>query len=157
MLSVVDKCNDLLIAKAVKLLHGKLLKLNTRTVVESPQVIADYMYLQYANARTEHFVVFFLDTDHGIISHSVLGNGTINHVSTYVREIAREGLVKDAAGVILCHNHPSYELEPSEDDMVTTNEITHALDLLDIRVHDHILIGKAGFISMKEEGLLYDQ
>lgn len=118
------------------------------------QAVKDYCQLQLAMSDVELFGALFLDNQHSLISFEVLFNGTINACSVYPREVVRMAIKLNAAAVIFTHNHPSGILEASHADKSITTRLTKALDSVDIRVLDHIIVSATGTMSFAETGLL---
>jgi DNA repair protein RadC len=114
------------------------------------------LYLNLALADKEHevFVVLFLDNQNNLIEAAELFRGTIDGASVYPREVVKSALLVNAAAVILAHNHPSGLPEPSNADKRITKRVQDALELVDIRVIDHIIVGKSASVSFAERGLL---
>lgn len=123
-------------------------------VLGSPGSVTDYLRLRIANLDHEVFTVLFLDAQNRLIDTSELFRGTLTQTSVYPREIAREALARNAANVILAHNHPSDSAEPSAADRALTQSVRNALGLLDIRVLDHFVVTRSHCISFAERGLL---
>ena len=108
----------------------------------SPSNTADYFRLFYADKQDrEHFALMLLDSQHKVLDCSVIFSGTIDGASIYPREIVKAALYANASAVILAHNHPSGQPEPSAADKRITERIKSALALVDIRVLDHIIVG----------------
>lgn len=105
-----------------------------------------------ANLGHEVFSCLFLDTRHRLICYEALFRGTIDGASVYPREIVKHALGCDAAAVILGHNHPSGDCEPSEADRSITLRISKALALVDIRLLDHLVVSRSGHVSLAERG-----
>jgi DNA repair protein RadC len=124
------------------------------TALTSPRVARDYLALKYSLAEQELFVVLFLDNRHRLIECSELFRGTIDGASVHPREVVKAALSKNAAAVILVHNHPSGVAEPSQADEVITSRLRDALALVDIRVVDHLIVAGGGTVSMAERGLV---
>lgn len=82
-----------------------------------------------------------------------MGRGTVDHAPVYPREVAKRALEVSASAVILVHNHPSGDPTPSRADIEMTREIEKTLAALDIRLHDHLVVGSKGTVSMKSKGL----
>ena len=95
----------------------------------------------------------FLDTRHGVIAFEELFHGTIDGATVYTREVVKAALACNAAAVIFCHNHPSGVSEPSLADQAITRRLKGALELVDIRVLDHLVVGSE-ITSFAERGLL---
>jgi len=104
--------------------------------------------------KKEHFVIFFLDSRNQEIKREVISVGSLNANLVHPREVFEPAVKNLAAQVILAHNHPSGDPEPSEDDLELNKRLVEAGKILGIEVIDHIIIGKAGFLSFKEKGLL---
>lgn len=102
----------------------------------------------------EVFACLFLDNQHRLIHFEELFRGTIDGASVYPREIVKQALAHNAAAVILAHNHPSGVAEPSQADIQITRRIRSALQLVDIRVLDHIIVGDAETTSLAQQGQL---
>ncbi|MBG7617343.1 MAG: hypothetical protein IZT57_03090, partial [Chloroflexi bacterium] len=102
----------------------------------------------------EIFCVLYLTSQHQLIEVEELFMGTIDGAAVYPREIAKAALRRNAAAVILGHNHPSGTTEPSAADKRITERITSSLGLLDIRVLDHVIVATNGAFSFAEEGLI---
>jgi DNA repair protein RadC len=105
-----------------------------------------------ADLGHEVFSCLFLDTRHRMISFETLFRGTIDGAAVYPREIVKQALGLDAAAVILGHNHPSGDCEPSEADRNITLRVAKALALVDIRLLDHLVVSRQGHVSLAERG-----
>lgn len=125
-----------------------------KTTITSPEVVADYLILHYSTRPAETFVVLFLDQRHRLISLEELFHGTIDSASIHPRELVRRCIELRAAAVILTHNHPSGVTEPSAADLRITERIKDALDLVDVRVLDHLIVGGGKSLSFAERELL---
>ncbi len=113
----------------------------------------NFCELRMAGKEREEFMVMYLNSQHQLIEDRIEFVGTIDSAAVYPREIAKRCLEVNAAAVILCHNHPSGNLEPSQADIRLTGEIKSALALLDIRLLDHIIVG-GGSISLAQRGAI---
>ena len=125
-----------------------------RRRINSPQDIKSYLTVRMAHYEREAFGVVFLDSRWGIIDWEILFKGTIDAAPVYPREVVKRSLELNAAAVILFHNHPSGIVEPSRDDKDTTNAVSKALGLVDIRVLDHLVVGGGDALSFAELGLV---
>jgi len=96
----------------------------------------------------------FLDHAHRLIEMATLFRGTIAQTSVYPREVVKEALARNAAAVVLAHNHPSGLAEPSRADEYLTQTLKSALQLVDVRVLDHLVVGRGHVVSFAERGLL---
>ena len=117
-------------------------------------------FLCMANAQEqdqarERFGVLFLDAQHALIDYRVMFTGTLAQTSVYPREVVRAALALNACAVILTHNHPSGDVTPSKSDTELTKTLKKALDLVDVRVLDHVITcNGTRALSMAEQGLM---
>jgi DNA repair protein RadC len=129
-------------------------ELTRDTVFTSPQAVKQFLLAQLSDRRQEVFMVLFLDNRHRLIVAEELFHGTIDGASVYPREVVRRALHHNAAATILAHNHPSGVAEPSRDDLDITKQLKQALALIDVRVLDHIVVGRGYTVSLAEQGAL---
>lgn len=122
--------------------------------LESPDHTRRYLQSRLRDYPHEVFGCLFLDNRHRVIAFEELFRGTINGASVHPREVVKSALAHNAAAVILAHNHPSGVAEPSQADCHITQKLCHALDLVDIRVLDHLVVGDGQTVSFAERGLL---
>ncbi|NUU67662.1 DNA repair protein RadC [Enterobacteriaceae bacterium BIT-l23] len=118
----------------------------------NPEMVRHFLQGQLADEEREIFMVLFMDNRNRVISHGRLFSGTLSHVEVHPREIVREALKHNAAAVILAHNHPSGKAEPSRADRLLTENIVRSCNLMEIRVLDHLVIGRGESISFAERG-----
>jgi DNA repair protein RadC len=123
-------------------------------VFDSPAAVKQYLQLQLGALAHEVFAVLFLDAQHRLIRLEEMFRGTLTQTSVYPREVARRALELHAAAVILAHNHPSGLAEPSRADEFLTQGLKSALQLLDVQVLDHLVVGRGEVVSFAERGLL---
>lgn len=123
-------------------------------VFDSPDRVKDYLAIQMRDYQREVFVALLLDTRHRLIEFNELFKGTIDAASIYPRELAKLALHKNAAAVIVAHNHPSGSAEPSAADIEITNSLKNVLEILDIRLLDHFIIGKGEVVSLANRGVM---
>lgn len=102
----------------------------------------------------EVFAMLFLDNQHRILAYEELFRGTLSCASVYPREVVKRALAINAAALMLVHNHPSGHPEPSRADIEITQRLQSALELVDIRLLDHLVVGSEGAVSLAERGLL---
>ena len=124
-----------------------------RTVISSWSALLAYVRVALSNEPREQFRVLFLDNKNQLIADEVLGHGTVDHAPVYPREVMRRALEVSAASVILVHNHPSGDPTPSKADVDMTRQVVEAGRALNIRVHDHLVVGREGVASLKALGL----
>ncbi|GAA0491355.1 DNA repair protein RadC [Tatumella punctata] len=129
-------------------------QLESGNLLENPGITYDYLTSQLAHQPREVFIVIFLDNQHRVISVQKMFSGSVNSVEVHPREIAREALKSNAAALILAHNHPSGLAEPSQADREVTGQIAKVCMLLNIRLLDHLVIGKGQYVSFAERGWL---
>ncbi len=123
-------------------------------VLTSPEATRAYLSAQLRGYSYEVFACLFLDNKHRIIELEELFRGTIDGASVYPREVAKRALHHNAAAVIFAHNHPSGIADPSQADRLITDKLKQALNLFDIRVLDHFIIGDGVPFSFAEHGLV---
>ena len=122
-------------------------------VLDRPERVREFLQLRLGHLEYEAFAVFFLCSHLRLIEYVELFRGTIDETSVHAREIVKEALARNAAALILVHNHPSGDPKPSEGDREITRHIKQALALVDIHVVDHLIVGESVF-SFAEHGLL---
>ncbi|WET40752.1 RadC family protein [Citrobacter enshiensis] len=118
----------------------------------SPEMTREFLQSQLMEEEREIFLVIFLDAQHRVITHSRLFAGTLSHVEVHPREIIREAIKLNASAVILAHNHPSGCAEPSKADKLITERVVKCCQFMDIRVLDHLVIGRGEYVSFAERG-----
>jgi DNA repair protein RadC len=120
----------------------------------SPEVVRDYLRVLLGDRPHEVFAVVFLDTRHRVLDAIEMFRGTLTQTSVYPREVVIEALARNAAAVILAHNHPSGSAEPSTADEALTRTLKSALALVDVRVLDHFVVTRSAVVSFAERGLI---
>jgi DNA repair protein RadC len=121
-----------------------------RPRLSSPRSCAEYLLPQFGNRPVEQFGVLLLDTKHRVLRASVLSVGTLDASIVHPREVFREATVAGAAGLVLFHNHPSGDPEPSEDDVRLTERLVAAGILMGITVLDHVILADVSYYSFRE-------
>ncbi len=124
------------------------------TAIRSPADTQAFLHAKIRHLGHEMFCCLYLDNRHRILRFDQLFRGTIDGTSVYPREVVKEALSINAAAVILAHNHPSGVAEPSQADERITRRLKSALELVDIRLLDHLIIGNAETTSLASRGLL---
>lgn len=119
-----------------------------------PAAACDYFRDRLGNQEREVFAAVMLDTRHRLIEYVELFFGTIDGAEVHPREVAKCALRLNAAAVIVAHNHPSGETEPSAADRAVTLRLKQSLALLDIRLLDHVIVGGCESLSMARKGLI---
>lgn len=143
--------NDVIHA-AKKILEGRISYAEGGEMTD-PKAVMDYFKLRLEEREREVFSVMFLNARHKVIRTVDMFTGTIDGASVHVREIIKAALIRNATAIIIAHNHPSGEAEPSRSDIVITSRIQEACKLMDIRLLDHIVVGKT-CVSFAERGLI---
>jgi DNA repair protein RadC len=126
---------------------------------EKPQIactseLLDFCRTAMGGKKDEEFCVVYLDAQNQIIEFETVQKGVANQAVVYPRQVLESALRKKASALILAHNHPSGHVRPSDADIRLTKTIQDAARMLDILVHDHIIIGENRFFSFREEGLM---
>jgi len=125
-----------------------------REVLTSWDALMSYCKTAMAHRETEQFRVLYLDRKNVLIADEAQGVGTVDHVPVYPREVVKRALELGASALILVHNHPSGDPEPSPADITMTHRVADAADALGIALHDHVIIGKEEDSSFRSIGLL---
>ena len=131
-----------------------LYELKQDTLLNNSQRVIDYCHLLMAQSDVEQFRLFFLDRKYFLISEDVHSGGTLDQVALYPREVVKRALAVNAASLIMVHNHPSGDPTPSRADVELTTHLKSSLLPFNIRVLDHFIIGKKGYFSFREQGMM---
>lgn len=123
-------------------------------IVSSAETFLAYLHHDMAHLTREVFRVLFLDSNNRLLADRIMWEGTVAGVQVHPREVVREALSLDATALIFVHNHTSGDPKPSRHDISVTARLISACDPFDVAVHDHIIIARGGFLSMRSEGLL---
>ena len=118
----------------------------------NPRAVAEYLLPQFGNRRVEQFGVLLLDTKHRVLRCTVLSVGTLDASIVHPREVFREAVAGGAAAIVVFHNHPSGDPEPSPEDTKLTERLMAAGVLMGISVLDHVILGDARYFSYREKG-----
>ncbi len=125
-----------------------------KPVLASWQALIDYLTIDMAHLTVERVRVLYLNTQNRLMLDHHVGDGSIDEAAIHPREVIRRALDIGSTAMILVHNHPSGNPEPSRADIQITNRIAEAGRLLGIVVHDHVIIGREGHVSLKAKGLI---
>ena len=125
---------------------------DTRPQLVSPRAAAEFLLPQFGNRPVEQFGVLLLDTKHRVVRASVLSVGTLDASIVHPREVFREAIAAGAAAIVLFHNHPSGDPDPSEDDVRLTERLLAAGVLMGIDVIDHVILADVRYYSFRENG-----
>lgn len=128
--------------------------LQEQPVLGSWDALIEYLTIDMAHLNHERVRVLYLDIRNRLILDHLVGDGSIDEAAIHPREVVRKALDLGASALIMVHNHPSGSPEPSRADIAITNRIAEAGRLLGIVVHDHVIIGRTGHVSLKAQGLI---
>jgi DNA repair protein RadC len=148
--------HTVVLVKLIKELSALYLKQKAK---EKPQIactseLLDFCRTAMGGKKDEEFCVIYLDAQNQIIDFETVQKGVANQAVVYPRQVLERALRQKASALILAHNHPSGHVRPSDADIRLTKTIQDAARMLDILVHDHIIIGENRFFSFREEGLM---
>ena len=146
-------------AAAIHVVAVAARRLARATVSEKPvlaswQALLDYLTIDMAHLTVERVRVLHLDVRNRLIADELMSEGTTDEAAVHPREVIRRALDLGASALILVHNHPSGSPQPSRADIQITNRIAEAGQHLGITVHDHVIIGREGHVSLKAMGLI---
>lgn len=127
---------------------------SAKPVIRCPNDVADLVMTDMRYLDREHFRVLSLNTKNHVLSVETVSIGSLNNTVVHPREVFKSAIRNSAAAIILVHNHPSGDTEPSREDIQVTNRLKETGDLLGIQVFDHLIIGNGKYLSFKEKGLL---
>lgn len=131
--------------------HGR------RWSVRAPRDVADRLSVEMAPLEREELRVLLLNTKNSVLRQSTVYVGNVSAAVVRVAELFRDAVRSHAAGVILVHNHPSGDPEPSPDDLHLTAEAIAAGRLLDVAVLDHVILARDGYVSLRDRGVSFDR
>ena len=126
----------------------------TKQSISSANCAESYLSLKLRHRKVEVFALLHLDSQHQILNFQELSTGTINMAAVYPREVVRAIIEQHSAAVILAHNHPSGQVEPSQTDKQLTEQLISALKLIDVNVLDHVIVGDNQCFSFAKFGLI---
>ncbi len=132
---------------------GKRLNTENKTEILSAQDVWK-LSTDICESKKEHFVTFYLDTQNHLIERQIISIGTLNSSLVHPREVFEPAIALHSASIIIAHNHPSGELNPSVEDKKITERLIESGKILGIEVADHIILSKSGYLSFQQEHLL---
>ncbi|MEA2063331.1 MAG: DNA repair protein RadC [Gemmatimonadota bacterium] len=146
-------------AAALKLIHEVARKfledrLKQSTYLKGSEDVYDYLRHSMRDLEIEVFKVLYLDARHSVMHTEDLFHGTLSYNVVYLRELLRKTLQYNAAAIVIAHNHPSGEPEPSKEDKDLTRDVVFATSLLEVNLLDHVIVGEDGFYSFADRGLI---
>ncbi|HET7340305.1 MAG TPA: DNA repair protein RadC [Methylomirabilota bacterium] len=125
-----------------------------RVVLSSPADVYAAFGPLMEDLRHEVFRLALLDAKNGLLRDLVISEGTLSASLVHPREVFRPAIVEAAASIILLHNHPSGDPEPSREDLRLTRQLVECSRLMDLRIHDHVVIGRGRYVSFAEKGMI---
>ncbi len=134
-------------------LSRRLLKGKKTTLLLSPEDVWNELR-DIRGEKKEHFVIFYLDTRNQEIKREIISVGTLNASLVHPREVFEPAVKNLAAQILIAHNHPSDNTDPSEEDIILTKRLVEAGRILDIEIVDHVIVSKSSFLSFKEKKLI---
>lgn len=151
------------LSKATRILAGlelgkRLGKLDRFSSISltNPQSVADYLFEFFRDSYREEFIILILDTKNRVTMTKTISLGSINQTLVHPREVFRFAILNNANSIILGHNHPSGDPTPSKEDILITNRLIKAGQLIGIQVLDHFIIGNMAYVSLKEKKIIED-
>lgn len=138
-------------ASALRMMSERLMN---RPVISSWDQLIAYCRAAMGFAKVEQFRILFLDKKNCLIADEVQQQGTVDHTPVYPREVVKRALELGASAIIMVHNHPSGDTQPSKADIQMTKEIQLASAPLGIALHDHVVVGRGGHTSFRAQGLI---
>lgn len=129
-------------------------RLHQKIPLNNSQALFDYLYQSLRDKPREQFKVLFLDARNRVNGIQTLFEGTLTSAAVYPREVIRAALDYQAAALILAHNHPSGDPQPSAADSALTRRLVQVCQLMDITLHEHIIIGRDAYFSFADKGLI---
>ena len=147
------------VATELKIVHAAAMRLMRGQVINRPvlgtwNAILEYIRAAMAFNDIEQFRVLFLDKKNQLIADEVQQEGTIDHTPVYPREVVKRALELGASAIVLVHNHPSGDPTPSIADIEMTKKVIDAGQRLHVTVHDHVIVGRKGHVSLRGIGLI---
>lgn len=129
-------------------------QIQDQPLLGSWQALIDYLAIDMAHLNVERVRVLYLNAQNRLIRDEHVGDGSLDEAAIHPREVIKRALELGAAAIILVHNHPSGNPEPSRADIQITNRIAEAGRLLGVTVHDHIIVGRSGHVSLRSKGVI---
>lgn len=120
----------------------------------SPHAVINYLQKKIGREKKEHFLLIALDTRNNLVKTSDISIGILNSSLIHPREVFKEAIQANAAKVIVAHNHPGGDPDPSKEDLAVTKRLVEAGRIIDIEVIDHIIVTNTGFVSFKEKNII---
>ncbi len=134
----------------------RLLKeeITEKTILQSWKALIDYCRASMGHLKQEQFRILFLDRKNTLIADDLQEAGTVDQTPVYPREVVKRALQLEASAIIMVHNHPSGDTTPSKADIAVTKQIQQALNTINVKLHDHVIISSAGHYSFKSHMII---
>lgn len=145
---------DFLITMRLAMLHSLRTELGQWPILSTSEALTDYLFASMAYNQVEHLRVLFLNSSNRLLRDEVMAQGTVNQAPLYPREILKRALEIGSTALIIVHNHPSGDPTPCQADVTATAHLVAAARPLEIAVHDHIIVARTGWRSLRAEGLI---
>jgi DNA repair protein RadC len=130
-------------------------EIENKPVIDNFKSLLTYCQARLSNLKNEEFRVLFLDKKHKLIEDYCHNTGLVDNVQVDVEKVIRKAIILNSKSIILAHNHPTGNIDPSKNDLVTTGRIEKSLNAVNIKIHDHLIIGTQDkYYSFKENGLI---
>jgi len=136
------------------MLHSLRTEIADRPIISTLPALHDYLRAEMAHGTSENFRVLFLNSKNHLLADELVSLGTIDEAPIYPREVMRRALELGTTALIMVHNHPSGDPQPSRSDIAVTRDIADAGRQLGIRVHDHLIVARTGVTSFRQLGLI---
>ncbi|OGV39267.1 MAG: hypothetical protein A2020_02245 [Lentisphaerae bacterium GWF2_45_14] len=148
--------NSSILVKLIKDISAEYLaaQMREQDVLTSPASVTDFARMKLSGHEDESFMVIYLNTKNHVSDYEIIQTGTIDRAIIYPRNLIKKSLASNASGLIIVHNHPSGICDPSDEDKTLTTAVKNAVEAVNIRFLDHLIVGKSGYFSFFENGLL---
>lgn len=144
--------DDQIIEKALAILAKRIKKEDF--TLSSPSAVKTYLQVKLGELEHEVFGVLFLNVKNRLIEDAIMFTGSLTHASVYPREVVKKALYVNAASAVVYHNHPSGDSKPSQADISLTKTLSQALQLIDVKILDHIVVTATETTSFAENGMI---
>lgn len=123
-------------------------------ILSNWEAVKSFCIRRLGHLRIEKFMAIYLDGQNRVITDEIISSGTVNKTAVFPRELVRQALTHQASAVIIVHNHPNHTTRASQADIEMTKRLQDALKLVDISLHDHLIVADSACVSFKTQGLL---
>ena len=123
-------------------------------ILSNWEAVKSFCIRRLGHLKIEKFTVIYLDSQNRVITDEIVSSGTVNKTAVFPRKLVRQALTHQASAVIIVHNHPNHTTRASQTDIDMTKRLHDALRLVDISLHDHLIVAGSACVSFKSQGLL---